>query len=50
MKRRVFHEMSSLKLSEKVHLRYFALHIEELALAAAKVADQLSVMSIRRVL
>ena len=49
LKRRVFHEMNGLKLSEKVHLRYFALHIEELALAAAKVADQLSVMSIRRV-
>lgn len=48
LKRRVFHEMTSLKLSEKVHLRYFALHIEELAILAVKVADQLSVMSIRQ--
>lgn len=47
LKRKVFHEMDTLKLSEKVHLRYFALHIEELALQASKVADQLSVMYIR---
>lgn len=49
LKRRVFHDMDNLKLSEKIHLRYFALHIEELAIDATKVADQLSVMSIRRV-
>jgi len=48
LKRRVFHEMSNLKLSEKFHLRYFALHIENLSDAAEKVADQLSVMSIKR--
>lgn len=48
LKRKVFHEMDTLKLSEKVHLRYFALHIEDLALQAMKVADQLSVMSVRR--
>ena len=47
LKRKVFHEMDNLKLSEKVHLRYFALHIEALALQAVKVADQLSVMSVR---
>lgn len=48
LKHRVFHELDSLKLSQKIHLRYFALHIEELAGAAAKVADQLSVMAIKR--
>ena len=48
IKRTVFHEMSQLKLSEKFHLRYFALHIEDLSTAAVKVADQLSVMSIKR--
>ena len=37
-----------LKLSEKFHLRYFALHIEDLAKAAVKVAEQLSVMAIKR--
>lgn len=48
IKRRVFHEMMNLKLSEKFHLRYFALHIENLSDAAEEVADQLSVMAIKR--
>ena len=48
IKRRVFHNMTDLKLSEKFHLRYFALHIENLSRAAENVADQLAVMSIRR--
>ena len=50
IKRNVFHNMASLKLSEKFHLRYFALHIENLAKAAENVADQLAVMAIRRTL
>lgn len=50
IKRKVFHNMPSLKLSEKFHLRYFALHIENLAKAAENVADQLAVMAIRRTL
>ena len=49
IKRTVFHDMvDELKLSEKFHLRYFALHIEDLARAAVKVAEQLSVMAIKR--
>lgn len=48
IKRKVFHEMMNLKLSEKFHLRYFALHIENLSGAAVNVADQLSVMAIKR--
>ena len=48
IKRTVFHNMTSLKLSEKFHLRYFALHIENLSKAAEKVADQLAVRAIRR--
>ena len=49
IKRTVFHNMTEdLKLSEKFHLRYFALHIEDLAKAAVKVAEQLSVMAIKR--
>lgn len=47
LKRKVFQEMSDLKLSEKFHLRYFALHIEDLAYGAVKIADQLAVMSVR---
>ena len=48
IKRSVFHDMNNLKLSEKFHLRYFALHIEDLSTAAVKVAEQLSVMAIKR--
>lgn len=48
IKRTVFHNMTSLKLSDKFHLRYFALHIENLSKAAETVADQLAVMAIRR--
>lgn len=50
IKRNVFHGMDTLKLSEKFHLRYFALHIEDLSRAAVKVAEQLSVMAIKRTL
>lgn len=50
IKRTVFHKMTSLKLSERFHLRYFALHIETLSKQAANVADQLAVMTIRRAL
>lgn len=48
IKRTVFHKMDNLKLSEKFHLRYFALHIENIAKAAENVADQLAVMVTRR--
>lgn len=48
IKRKVFHDMSSLKLSEKFHLRYFALHIETLSDSAEKTADLLSIMAIKR--
>ncbi len=50
LKRKVFHEMMTLKLSEKFHLRYLALHIENLSEAAESVADQLSLMHIKRYL
>lgn len=48
IKRRVFHDMPQIKLSEKFHLRYFTLHIETLSDAAQKVADTLSIMAIKR--
>lgn len=50
LKRKVFQEMTNLKLSEKFHLRYFTLHIENLSDAAEKVADLLSIMAIKRTL
>jgi len=48
IKRKVFHEMPDIKLSEKFHLRYFTLHIEILSDAAEKAADVLSIMAIKR--
>ena len=48
IKRRLFKELNELKLSEKIHLRYFALHIEHLSDAAQEVADLLSIMAIKR--
>ncbi len=48
IKRRVFHEMSGLSLSEKFHLRYFTLHIETLSDAAERVADLLAIMAVKR--
>lgn len=48
IKRKVFHDMKALKLSEKFHLRYFALHIETLSNSAEKTADLLSIMAIKR--
>lgn len=47
IKRRVFHEMDNFKLSQKFHLRYFALHVEELAEVSVRVADHLSIMVIK---
>ncbi|MCF0173151.1 MAG: DUF47 family protein, partial [Bacteroidales bacterium] len=47
IKWRVFHSMDFLKLSQKFHLRYFALHMENISEAAGRIADQLSVMAIK---
>lgn len=47
IKRRTFKEMDQLKLSEKMHLRYFTLHIEEIADAAKVVAKMLSSLLIK---
>lgn len=50
IKRRVFQDMPQLKLSEKFHLRYFALHIEILSDKAQDAADLLSIMAIKSTL
>lgn len=47
IKRKIFQELDSLKLSEKIHLRYFALHIEQVSDVAKKVAQQLSTLVIK---
>lgn len=50
VRRKVFREMQDLKLSEKFHLRYFTLHIENISDTAEKVADLLSIMAIKRMI
>ena len=47
IKRKIFQEFDSLRLSEKIHLRYFALHIEQVSDAAKNVAHQLSSLVIK---
>ncbi|MEN6310643.1 MAG: DUF47 family protein, partial [Acidobacteriota bacterium] len=46
LKRSVFH--SGLELSRKIHLRYFALHIENISDHAEDVADRLGISCIKR--
>jgi hypothetical protein len=49
IRRKIFREMDELKLSEKFHLRYFTLHIENISDTAEKVADLLTIMAIKRI-
>lgn len=49
IRRKIFREMKDLRLSEKFHLRYFTLHIENISDTAEKVADLLSIMAIKRI-
>jgi hypothetical protein len=50
IRRKIFREMPDLRLSEKFHLRYFTLHIENISDTAEKVADLLSIMAIKRII
>jgi len=47
IKRKIFHEFDSLKLSEKIHLRYFALHIEQVSDVGKHIAHLLSSLVIK---
>ncbi|MCF8348533.1 MAG: DUF47 family protein [Bacteroidales bacterium] len=47
IKRKVFHEMHALDLAQKIHLRYFALHIETISDKAEGLADVLSIMALK---
>jgi predicted phosphate transport protein (TIGR00153 family) len=49
IRRKIFRELKDLRLSEKFHLRYFTLHIENISDTAEKVADLLSIMAIKRI-
>ncbi len=46
LKRRIF--SSELDLSHKIHLRYFALHVEDISDHAEDVADRLGISTIKR--
>ena len=48
IKRHVFHNMDNFKLSQKFHLRYFTLHVEEVGEEAVRVADHLAIMVIKQ--
>ena len=47
IKRKIFRS-TELDLSQKMHLRYFALHIERISDEAERVADRLSIYAIKR--
>jgi len=47
LKREIF-ASDKLELSEKIHLRYFALHVDTLADRAEDVADRLAIYTIKR--
>jgi predicted phosphate transport protein (TIGR00153 family) len=48
LKPKLFKEMKTLKFSEKIHLRYFALHIQQISDIAKKIADILNVLNMKR--
>jgi len=47
IKRKLFHEMKELELSQKIHLRYFTLHIETISDRAESLADMLSILALK---
>jgi len=47
IKRKLFHEMKDLELSQKTHLRYFALHIETVSDKSEQLADMLSILALK---
>jgi len=47
IKRRLFHDMKDMDHSHKIHLRYFALHIETISDKAEGLADMLSILALK---
>jgi len=47
IKRKLFHDMKELDLSQKIHLRYFTLHIETMSDNAESLADMLSILALK---
>lgn len=48
IKRKVFHEMNSISLAEKFHIRYFTLHIENISDIAESLSDMIQIVAIKR--
>ncbi|RLD23364.1 MAG: hypothetical protein DRI71_05465 [Bacteroidetes bacterium] len=48
LKRKLFKEIKVLKFSEKIHLRYFALHIQQISDIGKKIGDILAILSLKR--
>ena len=48
LKRKLFKEIKVLKFSEKVHLRYFALHIQQISDIGKKIGDILAIIALKR--
>jgi len=48
LKRKLFKESKGLKFSEKIHLRYFALHIQQISDIAKKIADIVAIVLMKR--
>lgn len=48
LKRKVFKEIKVLKFSEKIHLRYFALHIQQISDIGKKIGDILAILALKR--
>ena len=48
LKRKLFKEIKVLKFSEKIHLRYFALHIQQISDIGKKIGDVLSILALKR--
>ncbi len=47
LKYKIFHDFPELKLSQKIHLRYFALHIEKIAKSSGEIASFLNLISLK---
>ena len=47
IKRKLFHDLDDLHLSQKIHLRYFALHIETISDKAENLADMLLLLAMK---
>lgn len=48
LKRKLFKDIKMLKFSEKIHLRYFALHIQQISDIAKKIADIVNILIMKR--